>query len=75
MPGNWTTMYRITEKVLAIITYYNYSKKQLLLLLRGCELSQITSLKLLNTVVTITVVTSLYSILQLFFQIYNFIVY
>lgn len=62
-------MYRITEKVLAIITYYNYSKKQLLLL-GGCELSQITSLKLLNTVVT-----SLNSILQLFFQIYNFIVY
>lgn len=73
MPGNLTTMYRITEKVLAIITYYNYSKKQLLL--GGCELSQITSLKLLNTVVTITVVNSLYSILQLFFQIYNFIVY
>lgn len=68
-------MYRITEKVLAIITYYNYSKKKLLLLLGGCELSQITSLKLLNTVVTITVVTSLNSILQLFFQIYNFIVY
>lgn len=67
-------MYRITEKVLAIITYYNYSKKQLFLL-GGCELSQITSLKLLNTVVTITVVTSLNSILQLFFQIYNFIVY